>query len=784
MKKLSAILLLAFLTFGMPRAAEAQVTVAPFLTSNPQFLDGSGSPLASGCVFTYAAGTTTPLVTYSDSAGSTPNSNPVILNSGGFPQAGGIWLTSAAYKFVVKSTGGSNCSTGSTITTTDGITWATAAQTFAGIVSTGDVTLQQGTAATSGANQSSNNLKVQAKYWNGSASATESCNLQDVLGTGPNPTVAFTLTCSGSSGATTFSVVPNTAFSGNVSVAQTLSAERFRGACDAFFYGGLDAGASINLAMADSACTSVEAINFTSPAAAATINATKPLLLGAYTLTGGAGANPVISVGPQSTLAGVGMNYSIVTSTSNTNDIVKAPSASQRFTIHDLTITQPVTRSAGAALRMSGGNASVYNIYIPIYHDGMFFDTAITSGNNMVSNFWLGNAVDTGSPNCGIRIGGVSSGTVSSNQFVNGTLLTSATHTDALICAQDGTDTPLFSNIQAVWDSVHSSVALHTEVVNGGTEPFAVHFVNSTFEGGPAANSVVIDKIREFTCFLCNEATGNIGVKINGGSSVGVSRFHWTGGVIENNQQHGVDIEAGIGDISFIGVRFADNGKQTNNTFDHIFNVGASNFHFDYNNFDTILSSGPPANIVKWNIENAASGCNNYTMSGNNFSGSGVSGTVSDGCSGTNRFVVNLNGTNPTTLPLKGIQLPEGANPATNAGNTVCNPNSSTHQLECSYNNGSFFRMTQTIGSGGVNTAGTAVAAGTCQAQTGITVTGSLTTDQAVANINAALPATWQTGIRWSAEVSAAGTCTVNLCNPTAGSITPAQTAIRCVVTR
>src|SRR5579859_5658743 len=170
MRKILPLIALVFLTFGM---AAAQVTVAPCLTSNPHFLTSSGSPNSAGCVFTYAAGTTTPLVTYSDSAGTTPNANPVILNSGGFPSAGGIWLTSAAYKFVVKSAGGVNCASGSTITTTDGITWVTPLTAFAGIVSTGDVTLQQSTAATSGANQSSNNLKVQGSYWTGSASAVD-----------------------------------------------------------------------------------------------------------------------------------------------------------------------------------------------------------------------------------------------------------------------------------------------------------------------------------------------------------------------------------------------------------------------------------------------------------------------------------------------------------------------------------------------------------------------------------------------------------------------------------
>lgn len=209
MRKLLRFIALAFLTSGL---AFAQVTVAPFLTSNPQFLDGSGNPLNAGCVFTFAAGTSTPLVTYSDSAGSTPNANPVILNSGGFPQSGGIWLTSAAYKFVVKSTGGTSCSTGSTITTTDGITWSTPSSTFAGIVSTGDITLQQSVAATSGANQSSHNHKVCGTYWTGSLSAADCWTMSVVLGSGANPTTTLQFSHSGSSGTATVNFIPALSF--------------------------------------------------------------------------------------------------------------------------------------------------------------------------------------------------------------------------------------------------------------------------------------------------------------------------------------------------------------------------------------------------------------------------------------------------------------------------------------------------------------------------------------------------------------------------------------------
>jgi hypothetical protein len=74
---------------------------------------------------------------------------------------------------------------------------------------------------------------------------------------------------------------------------------------------------------------------------------------------------------------------------------------------------------------------------------------------------------------------------------------------------------------------------------------------------------------------------------------------------------------------------------------------------------------------------------------------------------------------------------------------------------------------------GSITTAGTAVAPGTCQAQTGITITGALTTSAVAWSIPAALPATWQTGIAVMPVVSA-NTVTLNLCNPTAASMTPA----------
>ena len=60
----------------------------------------SGAPLAGGKVYTYAAGTTTPLATYTTQAGTVANANPVILDAYG---RASIWLGSASYRMIVKT---------------------------------------------------------------------------------------------------------------------------------------------------------------------------------------------------------------------------------------------------------------------------------------------------------------------------------------------------------------------------------------------------------------------------------------------------------------------------------------------------------------------------------------------------------------------------------------------------------------------------------------------------------------------------------------------------------
>jgi hypothetical protein len=68
-----------------------------------QFFDNNGDPLSGGLIYTYAAGTTTPKATYTDSTGTTPNTNPIVLDSAGRTPAQ-IWLTAGdLYKFVLRN---------------------------------------------------------------------------------------------------------------------------------------------------------------------------------------------------------------------------------------------------------------------------------------------------------------------------------------------------------------------------------------------------------------------------------------------------------------------------------------------------------------------------------------------------------------------------------------------------------------------------------------------------------------------------------------------------------
>ena len=79
------------------------INLSAFAGAGAQFFDSNGDPLTGGLLYSYAAGTTTPVTTYTSRAGTANNTNPIVLDAAGrTPDE--IWLDGGVlYKFVLKT---------------------------------------------------------------------------------------------------------------------------------------------------------------------------------------------------------------------------------------------------------------------------------------------------------------------------------------------------------------------------------------------------------------------------------------------------------------------------------------------------------------------------------------------------------------------------------------------------------------------------------------------------------------------------------------------------------
>ena len=114
------------------------VNLSP-IGNSEQFFDNNGIPLSGGLLYTYQAGSSTPLATYTDINATTANANPIVLNSSGRLD-NEIWLTYGYnYKFVLKT------SAATTLGTYDNIYGIVGVQTAVGTtIPTGMISLWYG----------------------------------------------------------------------------------------------------------------------------------------------------------------------------------------------------------------------------------------------------------------------------------------------------------------------------------------------------------------------------------------------------------------------------------------------------------------------------------------------------------------------------------------------------------------------------------------------------------------------------------------------------------------
>lgn len=115
MKKLT---LASVLLFACRLSAQVLPNAVPMPTPEIQYLDSAGMPLAGAKLCTYAAGTSTPLATYTSSTAGTPNTNPIILDSYG---RASVWVGPQLYKFVLRQGGNGLCTTGTVLWTQDNV---------------------------------------------------------------------------------------------------------------------------------------------------------------------------------------------------------------------------------------------------------------------------------------------------------------------------------------------------------------------------------------------------------------------------------------------------------------------------------------------------------------------------------------------------------------------------------------------------------------------------------------------------------------------------------------
>jgi hypothetical protein len=80
----------------------ASVLLSP-VGNGQQFFDNNGIPLSGGLIYTYQAGSSTPLTTYTTNNGTIANTNPIVLDSAG-RSSNEIWMqTGYTYKFVLQT---------------------------------------------------------------------------------------------------------------------------------------------------------------------------------------------------------------------------------------------------------------------------------------------------------------------------------------------------------------------------------------------------------------------------------------------------------------------------------------------------------------------------------------------------------------------------------------------------------------------------------------------------------------------------------------------------------
>ena len=99
----------------------------------------TGAPAVGYKLYTYSAGTLTPLATYTNQGGATPNANPVVLDANGRAD---VWTSASSYRFILK--------TAADVTVWDTDNYSSTAASFLGTITANQVSYSQTTSYSAG----------------------------------------------------------------------------------------------------------------------------------------------------------------------------------------------------------------------------------------------------------------------------------------------------------------------------------------------------------------------------------------------------------------------------------------------------------------------------------------------------------------------------------------------------------------------------------------------------------------------------------------------------------
>ena len=138
----------------MSAAVVSQLILPKFTAYTPAGLPATGYKL-----WTYAAGTSTPQATYTDSTGLVANSNPAILNANGQVD---VWCTNLPYKFVLQDP------TGVQVWVEDNVTMITPANlaSYASVAALASTAAGQGDALVAGKRTEANSIPFTLDFYN------------------------------------------------------------------------------------------------------------------------------------------------------------------------------------------------------------------------------------------------------------------------------------------------------------------------------------------------------------------------------------------------------------------------------------------------------------------------------------------------------------------------------------------------------------------------------------------------------------------------------------------